>query len=142
MTEIPPTIPPAGTPPTGGSYTPPPPPPPPPSGPAPGGDDRTLMLVLSYIGILGLIPLIIKKDDREIQWHAKNGLALFVAYIVIIIVWSIVNNFLPAALGCALSFVGCGLWIGYIALCVLAIMKAVNGQRFRIPVISDFADKM
>lgn len=100
------------------------------------------MLVLSYVGLLALIPLIIKKEDREIQWHAKNGLALFVAYIVVIIVWSIVNNFLPAAIGCALSLVGCGLWIGYIALVIMCIMKAVKGERFRIPVVSDFADKM
>lgn len=100
------------------------------------------MLVLSYMGLLALIPLIIKKEDREVQWHAKNGLALFVAYIVIIIVWTVVNNFLPASIGCALSFVGCALWVGYIALIIMGIMKAVNGQRFRIPVISDFADKM
>jgi uncharacterized membrane protein len=98
--------------------------------------------VLSYVGILGLIPLIAKKDDPEVQWHAKNGLALFVAYIAVIIIWSVVNNFLPSGIGCALSFVSCGLWAGYIALCILAIMKAVNGQRFRMPVISDVADKM
>lgn len=136
MTEIPPSTP-------GGSYTPPPPPPttPPPAG-APPASDRTVMLVLSYLGLLALIPLIVRKDDREIQWHAKNGLALFVAYIVVIILWSIINNFLPASIGCALSFVSCALWIGYIALIIMAIMKATKNERFRIPVISDFADKM
>lgn len=100
------------------------------------------MLVLAYLGILALIPLLTKKDDREVQWHAKNGLALFVAYIVIIIVWSIVNNFLPAGLGCALSFVSCGLWLGYLVLIIFAIMKAVRGERLTVPGISDFADKM
>ena len=43
--------------------------------PAPSSD-RTIMLVLSYLGILALIPLLMKKDDPEVQWHAKNGLAL------------------------------------------------------------------
>ena len=100
------------------------------------------MLVLSYLGLLALIPLIVKKDDREVQWHAKNGLAIFVAYIVIIILWSIINNFLPASLGCALSFVGCGLWLGYLAVIIMAILKATKGDRLRIPAISDFADKM
>jgi uncharacterized membrane protein len=135
MTEIPPSTPP------GGSYTPPPPPPP--GGPtgAPAGSDRTVMLVLSYLGLLALIPLIVKKDDREVQWHAKNGLFLFVAYIILIIAWTIINNFLPSSVGCALSFISCALWIGYLALCIMAIMKAVNGQRMRFPVISDMADK-
>ena len=57
-------------PPPGGSYTPPPP-----SSPAggPQSSERTIFLVLSYLGILCLIPLLAKKDDPEVQWHAKNG---------------------------------------------------------------------
>ena len=144
MTDMPPPIPPAG-----GSYPPPPPPPGPGSGgPASGGpvggasSDRTLMLVLSYLGILALIPLLMKKEDREIQWHAKNGLILTVAFIVVSILWSLINNFMPASLGCALSFVGCAIWIGWLVLSIMGIMKALKGERFRIPMVSDFADKM
>lgn len=141
MTNMPPAVPPSG-----GSYTPPPPPPPgsgytpPPAGPA--SSDRTLMLVLSYLGILALIPLIMKKEDREIQWHAKNGLMLTVAFIVISILWSVLNNFMPASIGCALSFIGCAIWIGWLALSIFGIMKALKGERLRIPVVSDMADKM
>jgi uncharacterized membrane protein len=99
------------------------------------------MLVLSYLGILALIPLFVKKDDREIQWHAKNGLALFVAYIIIIILWNVVQYFMPTTIGCALSFIGCALWIAYIVLIIMAIMKALRGEQLRFPVISDFADR-
>jgi uncharacterized membrane protein len=99
------------------------------------------MLVLSYLGILALIPLFVKKDDREIQWHAKNGLALFVAYIIIIILWNVVQYFMPATIGCALGFIGCALWIAYIVLIIMAIMKALRGEQLRFPVISDFADR-
>lgn len=146
MTDMPPPIPPAG-----GSY--PPPPPPPSSGPGFGGpgsggpvggasSDRTLMLVLSYFGIFALIPLLMKKEDREIQWHAKNGLMLTVAFIVVAIVWGVVNNFLPATLGCALFFVSCAIGIGWLVLSIMGIMKALKGERFRIPMVSDFADKI
>ena len=113
---------------------------PPSSAPASGGD-RTLMLVLAYLGILGLIPLIVRGQDREIRWHSINGLALFGAYCIVAILWAILNNFMPAEIGCALSFVGCGIFIAYLAAVVLGIMKAVKGQRLRIPVISDLADK-
>ncbi|HEX7151129.1 MAG TPA: DUF4870 domain-containing protein [Thermoanaerobaculia bacterium] len=146
MSEIPPpTIPPATPPPPGGgSYTPPPPPTgggynPPPGG---AGSDRTIMLVLSYLGLLALIPLLTKKEDREVQWHAKNGLAIFVAYIVVYILITVLMRFLPSGVGCGLSMLNCVLWLAYIALIVVCIVKATSGQRLKVPVISDFADKM
>ena len=135
MSDIPSYTPPP-PPPPGGSYTPPPPPPP---GGAPSSD-RTIMLVLSYLGILALIPLLVKKDDKEVQWHAKNGLGLAVAWFVLWIVIFIVERFLPSVVNCGLVFVHCILALGYIVVIILAIMKALKGERMRFPVISDFAD--
>jgi uncharacterized membrane protein len=138
MSDIPSyTPPPPPPPPTGGSYTPPPPPPP--AGGAPSSD-RTIMLVLSYLGILALIPLLVKKDDKEVQWHAKNGLGLTVAWILLWIVITIVERFLPSVVTCGLVFVHCILALGFIAVIIMAIMKALKGERMRFPVISDFAD--
>src|ERR1051326_1481972 len=98
MSEMPPpTPPPPGgsytppPPPGGGSYSPPPPPPPPPGGGAAPGSDRTIMVILSYLWILFLIPLLTKKDDSEVQWHAKNGAAIFGAEIVCWIVFMIIG---------------------------------------------------
>lgn len=131
----PPTTPPPG----GGSYTPPPPP----SAGGPGmSSDRTIMLILSYLGILSLIPFFMKKDDPEVQWHAKNGVALLLAEIVWCVVqFGIVFVHIPM-LGCVTGIVGCIVWIGFLAISVLCIVKAVNGQRFRIPVITDMAEKL
>ena len=66
--HFPPVLKAAPPPPSGGGYTPAPP---------AGGGDRTLWLILSYLGILSLIPWLAKKDDAEVQWHAENGVALF-----------------------------------------------------------------
>jgi uncharacterized membrane protein len=143
MSETPYTPPP---PPPGGSYTPPPPPPPPAGGgPAPAaGGDRTLLVVLSYLWILALIPLLTKKDDREVQWHAKNGLCILgaeiIAWIVLTILGVILTRIL-SVLGCGLWVVNCAVWIGFLVVRVMAIVKGVNGQRFRLPLVSDFADK-
>lgn len=140
MTDMPPSVPPT-------SYTPPPPPPPgggsytpPPGGPAPASD-RTLMLVLSYLGIFALIPLIVKKDDREVQWHAKNGLGLTVAWVVFWILITIVEHFMPSVISCGIALVHCVLALAFIVVIIMAIMKALKGERMRFPVISDFADK-
>src|SRR6476469_1007335 len=132
MSEIPPpTVPPA--PPGGGSYVPPPPST---SGPAPGSD-KTIFVVLSYLGLLCLIPFFAKKDDPDVQWHAKNGLGLLFAEIG----WIVVRIALAFAhLGCVGGILDCVVWLGFLALSVICIVKAVGGQRFRIPLITDFAE--
>jgi uncharacterized membrane protein len=138
MSDIPSyTPPPPPPPPPGGSYTPPPPPPP--GGSAPSSD-RTIMLVLSYLGILALIPLLVKKDDKEVQWHAKNGLGLTVAWILLWIVIAIVEHFMPSVVSCGIAVIHCVLALGFLAVIVMAIMKALKGGRMRFPVISEFAD--
>lgn len=135
------TVPPS-TPPPGGTYTPPPPPPPV-GGSAPSSD-RTLMVVLSYLWILCLIPLLTKKDDNEVQWHAKNGLAILIAEIVVWVLFFVVGMVIRRILfaGCGVAVIECIIWIGFLVVRVMAIIKGVNGQRFRVPMISDFADKM
>lgn len=125
------------------SYTPPPPPPPPSAdGPGSVSPNRTIMIVLAYLGILAVIPLVVEKDDKEVQWHAKHGLVLLAADIALLI--------LLAILGAMLSFVdigctGCILqWVASIAIFVvhiLAMVKGVNGQRLIIPGLSELADR-
>jgi uncharacterized membrane protein len=138
MSSVPPSTPPPG----GGSYTPPPPPPPG-GAPAGGSSDRTLMVVLSYLWILALIPLLTKKDDREVQWHAKNGLAILIAEVVIWIALTAVGFFIPRGMGmgCGVGAIECVVWIAFLVVRIMCIVKGVNGQRFRVPVISDMADK-
>lgn len=149
MSEIPPpTVPPATPPPPGGgSYTPPPPPPgggytPPTGGGASAGSDRTLMIVLSYLWILALIPLLTKKEDREVQWHAKNGLGILIGEILAWIVITIVSYVAPNVVGCGMSVVSCAVWIAFLVVRILAIVKGVAGQRFTVPVLTDLGQKI
>jgi len=130
----------------GGSYTPPPPPAPPAGGgTGPASSDRTLWIVLSYLGILSLIPYFAKKDDPdpEIRWHAKNGLGLFLAEIIIWVISFVLMFAMRKVpfLGCGVSVVQCVVWLGFLAISIICIVKGVGGQRFRIPVITDFAEK-
>ena len=43
------------------------------------------MIVLAYLGPLALIPLLMEKEDQEVQWHAKHGLVLTVAEVAVFI---------------------------------------------------------
>jgi uncharacterized membrane protein len=102
------------------------------------------MIVLSYLWLLALVPLLVEKEDKEVQWHAKHGIVLMVAEIVLWIAITIVTLIIHAisfALGCVVSVLTFGLWIGILVVHVMCIIKGVNGQRFLIPGVSEYADK-
>jgi fumarate reductase subunit D len=122
------------------SYTPPPPPtgtmPPPPGGVSP---NRTIMLVLAYLGPLALIPFVVEKNDPEVQWHAKHGLVLFAAEVVLIIALSVLH-FVPF-LGWMFTCVNCVLPLLIAIFHIFLIVQAVNGKRFLVPGISEYVNR-
>ena len=120
---------------TGAPAPPPLPPPPPP--PVPPSSNRSVMLVLSYLGILALIPLLTEKNDREVQWHARHGLVLLVGYMVLT-----VALFMVSLVVGFLGMLQVPLWIGYVVVIVLGITNALNGKRLVLPGISEFADRL
>lgn len=71
-----------------------PPPPPPPTPPRTSASPkRGVMIVLAYLWLLALTPLLVEKDDAELQWHAKHGLVLFGAEIAVFFAPSILSAF-------------------------------------------------
>lgn len=151
MSDIPPpTVPPATPPPPGGgSYTPPPPPPGGGyggggnyGGGAPASSDRTLMVVLSYLWILCLIPLLTKKEDPDVMWHAKNGLGITIGEILAWLVYMVITWFAPSAIACLASVLSCFIGLGFFVLRVICIIKGVGGQRFTVPVLTDLGTKI
>jgi uncharacterized membrane protein len=106
--------------------------------------NRTIMIVLSYLGILALIPLLVEKDDKEVQWHAKHGLVLLVAEVILWVAIGILSFILThifAPLGCVILILELLLGLGLLVLHVMCIMKGVNGQRLLLPVVSQYADR-
>lgn len=132
------------------SVPPPPPyytPPPPPTGPTSGAvsPNRGIMIVLSYLWLLALIPLLTEKDDKEVQWHAKHGLVLLGAEVIVWVAFLFLHMVLIAIhvgfLGCFLSIIQLVLWLGILVLHIVCIIKGTKGERFLIPGISQYADR-
>jgi uncharacterized membrane protein len=113
-----------------------PPPPPPAAAPA---SNRNVMLALSYLWILAIVPLIVEKDDADVQWHAKHGLVLLVLEIILYAVLAIVS--MVPVLGCITMFLPVVVFLGFLVIRILCITKAMNGQRFTIPGVSEFASR-
>jgi uncharacterized membrane protein len=109
--------------------------------------NRTIMIVLSYLWLLALVPLLVEKNDREVQWHAKHGIVLLVAEIVLWIALFVVQMVLGHIpfLGCLVVIIGMltgfVLWCAVIVVHVMCIVKGLNGQRFIIPYVSQYADQ-
>jgi uncharacterized membrane protein len=117
------------------------PPPPLPTG-GTQSSNRGVMIVLSYLWLLALVPLLVEKDDKEVQWHAKHGIVLMIAEIVFWIAVTIVQMALGTILGCVVGLLSFVVWIGIVILHILAIVKGVNGGRLIVPGVSQYADRL
>lgn len=89
--------------------------------------------ILSYLGILVLIPLLIKKDDDFVHFHAKQGLIMLLIWIAI---WIIT---LIPVIGWVF---GSLLYIALLLVSLIAIVKVLMGQKWEIPIVSTYADKL
>jgi uncharacterized membrane protein len=115
-----------------------------PAAPGTVSSNRNIMIVLSYLWLLALVPLLVEKEDKEVQWHAKHGIVLMVAEIILWIVVTIIGMVLTmatAVLGCLFGVVHLVLWVGVLVVHVMAIIKGINGSRLIIPGVSEYANK-
>jgi hypothetical protein len=102
------------------------------------------MIVLAYLWPLALIPLLVEKQDTEVQWHARHGIVLMIAELILLFAYILMTTVVSLAtfgLGCVLSiFIVFG-WVAVLAVHVVAILKGINGTRLIIPGISDYANR-
>jgi len=102
------------------------------------------MIVLAYLWPLALVPLLVEKQDAEVQWHAKHGIVLMVAELILLFAYIFITSIVSLAtlgLGCVLSLFLIFAWVGILAVHVVAILKGINGTRFVIPGISEYANR-
>ena len=100
---------------------------------------RPWLLVLAYLPALGLLALLLSRD-REVRWHARNGLALFAALVAAGVASTIVGIAVPS-LSCVYAVTMSIVSLLYVMIAVLATVKALGGQRLIIPGISSYASR-
>ncbi len=98
------------------------------------------MLVLCYLTFLGFVPLLAARQNRELRWHAANGLLLFGVVVAIGIAATIIGVLVPP-LSCVYGIVMFVALIVYTIIAILAIVKALDGERLIVPGISRYADR-
>lgn len=90
------------------------------------GQDEKLLAALSYLWILSIVIFLIKRDSAFVQFHAKQGLVLWIA--------SIIFWFIPV-LGWFLNLI-------ILVLVIIGFVQALNGSEWKMPVVADLADKI
>ena len=107
--------------------------------------NRGVMIVLAYLWPLALVPLFLDRSDPDVQWHAKHGIVLMIAELVLLFAYMMVTSLVSLAtlgIGCVLSLFLVFGWVGVLALHVVAIAKGINGGRLIVPGISEYANKI
>jgi uncharacterized membrane protein len=99
---------------------------------------RAALLVLCYLPVLQVIALAVEKQDREVRWHARNGLLLFGAVAATGVAATLLGLLLPS-LGCLYGVLILFVIVAYALVSILAIVKAIQGERLIVPGVSRHA---
>lgn len=89
--------------------------------------------------ITGLIFLGVEKKDEDIRWHAANSIGVFGAVTLASIVLSLLAK-IPV-LGILFAIIGWIVGVVAFVLWLVLMINAGNGSRFKVPFITDFAEK-
>lgn len=97
-----------------------------------------LMAVLSYLGLLVLVPLFAARESKFARFHANQGLVLMICQIL----WNVITNIVVGAivavsptLGAVVSTVCNIVSLVPAVLMVIGIINAVKGRAKELPVI-------
>ncbi len=91
-------------------------------------EENRAIAYLSYIGLLFLVPLLVKPESKFCKFHAKQGL-------VITLGWVLGGVLLP--------LFGLGALIHLVALIfsIMGLVNVSNGEFKKLPLVGDWAEK-
>ncbi|HTX87147.1 MAG TPA: DUF4870 domain-containing protein [Candidatus Nanoarchaeia archaeon] len=94
--------------------------------------DNKYTALFSYVNILFLVPLLLRRDSKFCQFHAKQGLVLFVMeFILSIFGWFM---WIPP--------IGMLLILATFIICIIGILKVLSGEYWKIPYIYGWSEKI
>ena len=96
--------------------------------------DERVIAALSYIWVLVLIPLLTKKDNEYCQFHAKQGLLLFIGSFVVMVL-----GMIPILGWLIILPLG---WLAILILSILGIINALQGKKWEMPYLGKYAEKI
>jgi uncharacterized membrane protein len=118
------------------------------------GLDENIAALLSYVfgWVSGLIFFLIEKDSRLVRFHAMQslllnavaivvGIALWILSFVLLIITSQISGLLSTLISVISGLVAFVFFIGILIGVILCLIKAYQGQYFKLPIVGNFAEK-
>jgi len=102
--------------------------------------------LLAYIcmPITSIVFLLVEKENLDIRFHAWQGTIFGIGYIAVVIALQILAAILGAiwsVLGIIVAFFVPILGLATFVLWIVCLVKAYQGERWKIPVVGDYAAK-
>jgi len=108
-------------------------------------DQDRVLLVFGYLGPLALVSLLASRREF-VKWHAKQGLILSSAWILLYLVMRYLNLLLDTGawvpLGELAWVMGWLIVFGMLLAALVCIIRGLEGERFKIPLLGDLADRL
>lgn len=108
------------------------------------GLEQNVAGLLCYVfgWVTGIIFLVLEKENRFVRFHAIQSIGVGIAWTVGWIVVSIFAAVLPGALGTIFYTLGwLVLGLGGLALWILLMYRAYQGEKWKLPFIGDIAQR-
>jgi len=93
----------------------------------------SVFAVISYLWILCLVPIILKKESEFVKFHARQGLMLFILELGfgIISILPLIGDFISL-----LGTLICGIFS------LVCIVQVLMGNKWEVPIIGEWAKKI
>ena len=100
------------------------------------GMDENVEGLLCYVlgWLTGIIFLVTEKKSKFVKFHAAQSLITFVGLTILILIFAWIP-FVGWAIAAIIDIIGFILWI-------LLMYKAYQGEKYKLPWVGDFAEKM
>ncbi|MEZ4357690.1 MAG: hypothetical protein R2876_03555 [Eubacteriales bacterium] len=102
-------------------------------------EQNKVMAVLSYLGILVLVPILAAPNSKFARFHANQGLIVAIIGVAAVILFAILYNIAWATLSLGLvtvvSILSYIVWIGIVVLEIIGIINAAQGTGKALPLV-------
>lgn len=107
-------------------------------------DQDRLLLVFSYLGPLSLFALVATRKEF-VKWHAKQGMVIFATLVVLwvplraiyLVLRRLAWPMFAELFWLCVVLVG----VGVLLTLFLCAVRALDGERFRVPALGELADR-
>lgn len=94
--------------------------------------------------ITGIIFLVIEKENKDVRFNAWQAIAFGVASFVIhlaLMILQVIMSAIAGPAGAMIAILVPVVWLVFFVFWIVCLIKAYQGQRYKLPILGDIAEK-